>query len=524
MPVRHASVPLAGDQTGARILVVDDEPSICLVLRKCLALDGLRVETATNPHQALARLMREPFDLLVADISMPEMNGLELAEQARAHQTLLGVIIMTAYGSAENLTRALRVGIADFIAKPFNIEDMRLAVRRALERQRLQRENLRLHMLTQILEYSQRLNSTLDLETLYRTIAEIVAGESGARGVELWLANEAQALRLVYRQGALAEHAAAAAHVAEQCYCRGELQHTTLDMPRGHVVVGMPLRIQDERLGALVSVHDTSPPRSYHEVLSLIANQAAQAIHNAHQYHTLRELDRLKSEFIGIASHELRTPLALVLGYSSLLRHRLQGQERELIQQVIDGARRMNDIIDDLINLRAAEVGQLPLALESVDLWEVLRLAVEELQALAAARQITLHLQVPAQPLLMEVDRVKLALVVGHLIDNATKFNEPGGVVRVTAAQVEREGQAWALIEVQDSGWGIAEHDLAHIFDRFYQAAPSATRPRNGLGIGLSLSRTFVELHGGRIEVESRSGQGSTFRIWLPVRTPASGN
>jgi signal transduction histidine kinase len=514
----HAS-PSGSDLQSPRILVVDDEPSICAIVQKSLTHEGYQVATATHAATALERLRHESFTLLITDINMPAMSGLELAEQAREAQALLGIIVMTAYGSVDNMARALRAGIDDFITKPFNIDDLRLTVSRALDRQRLRHENLRLQMIAQMFEYSEALNSTLDLPALYRVIRDVVSRELGATGIGVWVAR-GNDLVLDYEYDLPASLRGRASELATQCFRAGTFARASVDheLNAGEsVLLGVPLQVRDEWIGALVAVQGAHVPPASEELLGLIANQAAPAIRNAQQYTAIRELDRIKSEFIGIASHELRTPLSLVLGYSSLLRNRVQGRDRDALQQVIDGARRMSDIIDDLINLRHAESGEIRLALAEADLWMVVRDAVAELDALANARQVTLRLDLPDQPLLMMADAEKLALTFANLIDNATKFNDPGGVVRVTGAIDRRDDGIDAIIEVQDTGWGIERQHQAHIFDRFYQAAPSATRPRNGLGVGLSLSRTFVELHGGRIEVQSQPEQGSLFRVRLPV-------
>ncbi len=517
----HASLPGAELQA-PRILVVDDEPSICAIVQKSLMHEGYQVETATQAQAALERLQQEPFTLLITDIKMPVMNGLDLAERARESQALLGIIVMTAYGSVENMARALRAGIDDFITKPFNIDDLRLTVSRALDRQRLRRENLRLQTIAQMFEYSQALNSTLDLPALYYVIRDVVTRELGAIGVGIWCARGHE-LTLVYEHALPDGLCAGASDLARQCHQTGTLACAGVDSVSGATtatfLLGAPLQVRNESIGALVAVQGATMPPAAEEMLGLIANQAAPAIRNAQQYTTIRELDRIKSEFIGIASHELRTPLSLVLGYSSLLRNRVQGRDREALQQVIDGARRMSDIIDDLINLRRAEAGEIRLMLAPTDLWSLLRNAVAELEALAIARQVTLRLDVPQQPLWVAIDAEKVALTIANLVDNATKFNDPGGVVRVTGATEQQRDGAYAVIEVQDTGWGIEYEHQLRIFDRFYQAAPSATRPRNGLGVGLSLSRTFVELHGGRIEVQSQPGQGSVFRVRLPIRS-----
>jgi signal transduction histidine kinase len=506
-----------------RILVVDDEPSLCLIARKTLRRTEYTVEATTEPLQALQRLQKAEFDLLITDISMPGMTGLELAEQARALHPLLGIVFMTGYGSFENVTRALQTGIDDFLIKPFDIEMLRATVRRALDRQRLRRDNVQLQTLVNVFEYSRTINATLDLDLLHDVVVSTVKHETGAAEVALWIVNNVGEL-VPHGGSVLAEtsHESASALV-ERVYVDGAPQ--TIDWTdtlhgEHQWLYAQPLIVGDERIGVLVASYATQRPAALNELLGIIANQAALAIRNARQHHALTEINNLKSDFIGIASHELRTPLSLVLGYSSLLRHRLQGRERELLEQVIAGALRIGDIVDDLITLRRTELHQNELQLATVDLWKLVRDAAEEMFELATARGIDMDVRCPDEPLLVVVDQEKLLLALAHVVDNATKFTDAGGSITIQGCAPLPDAPEYATIEVRDTGIGMTRRDLSRIFERFYQAEPSITRMHGGLGVGLVLTRMMVELHGGQVQVESESGKGSLVRIRLPLRPP----
>ena len=525
MPESATPWPAILGRSSPRILVVDDEPSICTIVRKTLTRDHYNVQTTTRSLEALQRLTRERFDLLITDISMPDLDGLELAEHARAAQSLLGIVIMTGYGSFENMSRALRTGVADFIIKPFDIEELRVIVARALERQRLQQDNVRLQTLLNVIGYGQTLNSTLDPQELLTIVADLVLRETAATALRIWTLDRQLTLRRALDRDlpdALAPVAESLAVEAHATHARAPLQHS-LDLGNaahtGAQLVSVPLATPDDWLGVIVAWYSSTPPPLVSELLGIIAQQTALALCNARQYTSLRELDRLKSEFIGIASHELRTPLSLVLGYSSLLRTRLDGNDREALQRVIDGALRIGDIIDDLVNLRRSETHQLTLDLTRLDIWDVLREVVSQLHALAESRQIMLHCTCPDAPEMVDADREKLTLALAHLVDNALKFSSAGTVVAVVGHAPTPE-QPDVVIQISDDGIGIPQRDLDRIFERFYQVAPSTTRTQNGLGLGLTLAKVCVELHGGRIRVQSSSGQGSVFEVRLPVTPP----
>jgi signal transduction histidine kinase len=425
---------------------------------------------------------------------------------------------MTAYGSYDNMARALRTGIADFITKPFDLNELRLTVGRALQRQRIQRDNVRLQTLVKIFDYSQAISSTLELQELWFVVSDIVINGTGAIAVGLWDADDTQ-LRMqsgVSIPESLSESFTA---LAEKAFASGQPQTMVVEFaPEVAPTVmlqALPLLVRDERIGVLTAAYSSDQTAVLHELLFIIATQTALAIRNARQFHALRELDRLKSEFIGIASHELRTPLSLVLGYSSLLRNRLDGRDRDTLQHIIDGAIRIGDIVDDLVNLRRSDLQEHQLELEQADLWMVLREVVQELHSLANGRGVTLVLECPDLPTYMQLDREKMSLALAHLVDNATKFTRSSGVVRVVG-QLSPSGQD-VTIEVRDTGVGITPRELSRVFDRFYQVAPSATRAQTGLGIGLAIAKMFVELHGGQIQVQSVLGQGSVFQVRLPL-------
>lgn len=496
----------------SRILVVDDEVSICAMVQKTLRSEALTIATTSRASEALELLERDLFDLLITDINMPEMNGLQLAERARSLQPTIGIMIMTAYGSFENMARAIRTGISDFIIKPFNIDDMRNTVQRALDRLQLQRDNMRLHTLVNVFEYSRAINSTLESETLYSIVSDLVRRETGATSVVVAQPADGADLEIVYSSDAMDQ--ARLHEFAAQVWASGSSQPVVSPASADTMLVAVALGVREERLGVLIATYRMQAPPV--ELLAVIAYQAALAMRNARQFEALRDLDRLKSEFIGIASHELRTPLSLVLGYSSLLRSRLQGREREALQHVIDGALRMGDIIDDLVHLRRADQHALELDVSQFDLGAVLHEIVREMQPLADSRGVKMLAQVPTAPMPIVADHAHIEAALAQLVDNATKFTEAGGQVEIMA-QPPTPGEPY-VVRVWDTGIGIARHDLGRIFDRFYQTAPSATRVHNGLGVGLTLAKLWIELHGGSINVQSTSGQGSVFEVRLPAQ------
>jgi signal transduction histidine kinase len=256
------------------------------------------------------------------------------------------------------------------------------------------------------------------------------------------------------------------------------------------------------------------------QIASTLAAQAAIAIENARlldqlqsAYDDLAELDELKSNFVSIASHELRTPLSVILGYASFLREEVSGEASEQVSIVLQSAMRLRSLIDDMVNLRHVETGEALLEREIFSIKELLSEVSKEFAQVAEAKQQILRVHLPDDPLKIDADQQKVYLILANLLSNAIKFTPSEGRVQVSA---QRKGEEiW--ISVMDTGIGIPQREYNRIFDRFYQVEPSLTRRYEGMGLGLSIAKSMVELHDGRIWVDSVLGKGSRFTVVLPV-------
>jgi two-component system phosphate regulon sensor histidine kinase PhoR len=231
-----------------------------------------------------------------------------------------------------------------------------------------------------------------------------------------------------------------------------------------------------------------------------------------------KRLDGLKEEFINIAAHELRTPLAIILGYTSVLRESMQDSDDPVavasIDAVIRSASQLKIVINEMVEFAAARSRTAgDVSIDSFDLWEVIRHTVNSISHQSGFKGVEIAVQAAEGQLMVTGDRVMLAQAIGHLLENAVKFNRPGGHVYVRATQ--ENGQT--ILEIEDTGIGIPHADLEKIFDAFYQVEEHMTRAEGGLGMGLTMAKRGVELHGGHISVESTLGQGSCFRVTLPT-------
>ncbi|MGH7773920.1 MAG: ATP-binding protein [Candidatus Binatia bacterium] len=232
----------------------------------------------------------------------------------------------------------------------------------------------------------------------------------------------------------------------------------------------------------------------------------------------LRELDNMKSDFVSNVSHELRTPLTAIKGSADLLLREVAGplneKQTHYLTRVRSNTQHLAGLINDLLDLSKIEAGKIELAATRVSLGGLVYEVVETLRPIATEKLIALEATAPEPSILVWADRDKVTQVLMNLIGNAIKFTPAQGRVTVSTA---RDGKEWVQVSVKDTGTGIPAEEAPKIFDKFYQAAEVGRQKPKGTGLGLAISKALVELHGGRIWVESQLNRGSTFSFTLPV-------
>jgi PAS domain S-box-containing protein len=279
-----------------------------------------------------------------------------------------------------------------------------------------------------------------------------------------------------------------------------------------------PLEINNDLLGTLAFVGRSRDEFEEDELefLRTICQYVAVAYERLRFVRQLRDADRRKDEFLATLAHELRNPLAPIRNAVELLR-RSDGST-QLVEEATGMMGRQLDqmvrIVDDLLDLSRISQGKVQVRKERIELATVLRSAVEAVRLMIDARAQELTVTMPSETIYLEADATRLGQVISNLLDNAAKYTPKGGHIKLTA---ERQGGE-AVVSVRDTGIGIAPEQLAHIFEMFSQVAPALERSEEGLGIGLSLVRGLVELHGGKVKAQSAGlGKGSEFIVRLPV-------
>jgi signal transduction histidine kinase len=224
-------------------------------------------------------------------------------------------------------------------------------------------------------------------------------------------------------------------------------------------------------------------------------------------------LDKMKTDFIAITSHELRTPLGLIIGHSTFLREIIGNEFHDQMDTIIRNAMRLKEIIENMTSVDNAQAGTAVVRAHNVSIKKIVADVIENMRIEANHKKIALRADIGPADLMVEGDADKIGIALMNLVRNAIMFTNEGGHVLVAVKEIP----GYIQISVIDDGIGIPAKDLPHVFERFYQVESHLTRKHGGMGLGLSVAKMMVEMHGGKITVQSLPGKGSNFTITLPV-------
>jgi len=484
-----------------RILVVDDEPGMREGCRKILSSEGYGVDTAEDGPTALDILRQgRDFAGALVDLKMPGMDGLELIRRIRQRDEDIVLFVITAYATIETAVEATKLGAYDYIPKPFTPDELLVPVRNGLERRSLRLEARRLQ------------------EERERRMLELAFERSKSHTIINCMAD---GVLVVNRDGQLVLRNAAASRMLPRC---GE--------------AGLPAPLDDalacpelasfvrKALGApagpsIASVELSHGARTFMVNASPVVDRDGQvsgAVAVLRDITALKELEDAKSMFVSMVAHEVKRPLAAIEGYLNLVLSGAAGhdseRDRRMLERSLLRARGLRTMLSELMDVVAMQTGRFALERTPLRIGDAVVEATEPCREAAEEKGINLSVECDGEAADARVlaDREAIRSVFANLIDNAIKYTDEAGRVEVRVA----EAGDYVTVSVRDNGIGMRPEELARAFDEFFRATNARTADVPGTGLGLTIVKSLVDMHEGKIDIESAPGQGSTFTVSLP--------
>lgn len=477
-----------------KILVVDDEMRIREGCREILTEEGFEVSSAESGEKGLEMIAREHFDIILLDLMMPEISGLEVLPKVKSSHPDTVVIVITGYATIEHSIQAMKSGAFDFIPKPFSPEQLKVVVSKAIEYTRA---------LQDIAKEKSRMRGLIN-----RLSDGVMATDDQLKVV---LANPTF-MKMIRQPGKKVIGSPVRAFVESNDLL--DMIDEAISMPRdtsGEIVREIQLDGADEKEETVLSVH-CAPFRDRTGL-----NLGTITVLN--DISALKKTDRMKSDFVSMVSHEIRSPMNSVLMQLKVIMDGLAGDVSKKQMEILGRASKkiysLVDMASELLDLAKIESGLITFEKEALQFNDLLEDQRQFHLESAAAKNIIVrfapaHLLPPVM-----ANRRNMEEVISNLISNAIKYSPEGSTIDLSA-NLEND---FLCICVKDTGLGMPSEDLERIFDRFYRVKNEHTRYITGTGLGLSIVKKIVQAHQGTILAESTQGQGSTFRVYIPHMT-----
>jgi signal transduction histidine kinase/DNA-binding response OmpR family regulator len=490
---------------GARILLADDNADMRAYVRDLLRPYYV-VEAVADGEEALAAARRETPDLIVSDVMMPRLDGFALLQRLHSDETLrlVPVILLSARAGEESTIEGLDEGADDYLAKPFAARELLARVAGQLSLTKLRRDAQ-----AAVIESEHRFRVALGASAAGFTLLQAVRGADGHIEDFEWRYVNDSAERII--------GVPAAALLGKRVF---QILPQNWDSSPGLLRLFKEVIDGGSSRDIELPVTRAAERRWIHSNVAKLGDGLvvwfADVTDRKRVEAELRDADRRKDEFLAVLAHELRNPLAPIRQAAQLAASpRSTDAQLRWSGGVIERqVRQMARLLDDLLDVSRITRGRLELRRERLDVKSVVEAAAETARPVIEQRRHTLRLHLPASLPPVDADPMRLAQVISNLLTNAAKYTDPEGTIDLGVEVLE----GWMLIRVRDNGIGIEPAAIANLFQMFSQLRPALERSEGGLGIGLSLVKGLIALHGGSVEAHSGGvGRGSEFIVRLPL-------
>jgi CheY-like chemotaxis protein/two-component sensor histidine kinase len=505
-----------------KILIVDDSAMVRKLISHELSQGGYQIDEAETGIEAIVKCGRgTPPDLITMDIEMPGLSGIETSQKLRNKpyrclftnykDNLVPIIMVTSLDTSEIRQKGFKVGATDFITKPFAKHEILDTVNRILKPEK------RLAGFKALVVDDSRVTRLIVSEKLRREGVEVLEAENGLQGFEL-LCNRIGAIDLVITDYLMPE-----LNGLEFCTkIRSELG--LKDLP---VIFLTSLTDTDEVIKIFKAGASDYLVKPFvgEELLARLRNQLYRVKSKNRLKDTINELhnlNQMKDDLIAVCSHDLRSPLTGILGFTELLQEKdyFSEEDQENLAQIKSSGEFLLSLVNDILDLSKSKSESADLEMEIIDLSEIVKISINAIKHLALAKEQELkYINDCLGDDKINGNQNAMIRVVNNLLSNAVKFTPEKGVITVTQKNLRKSGSSSLLLQVSDSGIGIAEEKIPFLFDKFSKTSRSGTSGEKGTGLGMSIVREVLEKHDSRVEVRSEEGKGTCFDIYMPAVT-----
>lgn len=474
-----------------RVLVVDDEQRIQRACHRLLTEEGCEVHMAEDGIKGLGMIEDKHFDIILLDLMMPGISGMEVLSKVKASRPDTVVIVVTGYATIEHSIDAMKKGAFDFLPKPFSPGELRLVIGKAMEflqtLQDIATEKSRMRVMINTLS-----DGVLTTDSQKRIA---LANPAFLRAIG---SNKTSAIGLnvtdLIEDETLLEMIDLAIHQPSDIF-EEITREITLPSRDGksEVILGIrsiPFRDRLNRnLGSVTVFNDITASK---------------------------QKDQSKSDFVSMVAHEINSPLNSVLMQLDVVLDGLAGdlteKQADILTRISGRVKSLSALSSELLDLSKIESGLINQVRQELDLLDLVKDLVIAYQEPAKAKSITLSFENGTGPVSIMGNKINIEEVVSNLISNAIRYTPDNGQIKVGLKDSKERAKIW----VADTGLGIPESDMDQIFERFFRVRNEKTRYINGTGLGLAIVKRIVDAHHGTIDVQSKEDEGTTFTVNLP--------